>query len=402
MFAFPVAYMNSNDGTSILAFGNGPEITLTESGSFDKMQAFVDAHRGQFIFGSLSYDLKNQVERLTSKNLNMHEFPHAILWVPHYVVRFKDETYHFEQGESCEESETFIQTFIEESTNKKFESLPYMLNPRTGRETYLKNVIQLKDEIQHGNIYEVNYCQEFYAENVEIGNPLNTYFKLNNLTKAPYSSFFSINEFSIFSGSPERFLRKEGNKLTSSPIKGTHKRGDSAEEDERFKHDLLNDQKERSENVMIVDLVRNDLSKIAAKGSVNVDELFGIYTFETVHQMISTISCELRENVSFSDILKATFPMGSMTGAPKVSAMQLIEKHEDFQRGIYSGSVGFIAPNGDFDFNVIIRTLIYNAKKKYLSCPVGGAITINSSPEKEYEECLVKVKGILDQMHAEV
>jgi para-aminobenzoate synthetase component 1 len=401
MFAFPVAYMNSNDGTSILAFGSGPEITLTESGAFDKMQAFVDTHKSQFIFGCLSYDLKNQVEKSSSENLNRHEFPDAIFWVPRYVVRFQNETYLFEQGESCEESESFIRTFVEESTNKKFESLPYELIPRTDREAYLKNVIQLKDEIQHGNIYEVNYCQEFYAENVEIDNPLNTYFKLNSLTKAPYSSFFSINEFSIFSGSPECFLRKEGNKLISSPIKGTHKRGASAEEDKRFKHDLLNDQKERSENVMIVDLVRNDLSKIAAKGSVNVDELFGIYTFETVHQMISTISCEVRENVSFSDILKATFPMGSMTGAPKMSAMQLIEKHEDFQRGIYSGSVGFIAPNGDFDFNVIIRTLIYNAKKKYLSCPVGGAITINSSPEKEYEECLIKVKGILDQMYAE-
>ena len=130
------------------------------------------------------------------------------------------------------------------------------------------------------------------------------------------------------------------------------------------------------------------------------DEFLGIHTFETVHQMISTISCEVEDSVSFTDILQATFPMGSMTGAPKFSAMNLIDEHEDFQRGIYSGSIGYIAPNGDFDLNVIIRSLIYNQKKKYLSCPVGGAITILANAEDEYDECLVKVKGILDQMNA--
>ena len=400
MFGFPVAYLNSNNGSSILAFGNGSQLTIREGEAFQPLQRFVDEHKGKYIFGCLSYDLKNQVEALDSSNLNMHEFPATVFWVPEYVVRFKDEQSVFEQGELTKESKAFLRSFIEQEENQNFQALPYVLNPRTNRETYLENVRKLKDEIQHGNIYEVNYCQEFYAENVEIHNPLNAYFKLNSITRAPYSTFFSIDEFTIFSGSPERFLRRENNKLISSPIKGTHKRGNSPEEDEQFKSDLLNDQKERSENVMIVDLVRNDLSKIATKGSVTVDELFGIYTFETVHQMISTVSCELKENTSLTEILKATFPMGSMTGAPKVSAMELIEKHEDFQRGIYSGSIGFIAPNGDFDFNVIIRTLIYNAKKKYLSCPVGGAITINSSPEKEYEECLVKVQGILDQMHA--
>ena len=209
-----------------------------------------------------------------------------------------------------------------------------------------------------------------------------------------------MGNFEIFSGSPERYIKKEGLKLISQPIKGTAKRGQSKEEDLRLKERLLADPKERAENVMIVDLVRNDLSKIARKNSVKVDELFGIYSFETVHQMISTISCEVEETTSFTDVLKATFPMGSMTGAPKHSAMKLIEKHENFKRGIYSGAIGYIAPNGDFDFNVVIRTLIYNRETKYLSCPVGGAITIQSSPEAEYEECNIKVQSILKGMNA--
>ena len=196
------------------------------------------------------------------------------------------------------------------------------------------------------------------------------------------------------------YLNRKNNVLKTSPIKGTRKRGATSTDDDRLKIELKNDLKEQAENIMIVDLVRNDLSRIAEKNSVNVDELMGIYSFETVHQMISTVSCRINDAVSFSDILRATFPMGSMTGAPKISAMQLIEKHEVFKRGIYSGAIGYISPNGDFDLNVIIRSLIYNEKEKYLSCPVGGAITINAEAESEYKECLVKVKGILDQMNA--
>ena len=197
------------------------------------------------------------------------------------------------------------------------------------------------------------------------------------------------------SGSPERFIQRKGNKLSSSPIKGTSKRGKDVAEDEHLKKLLYNDPKERSENVMIVDLVRNDLSKLALDNTVKVDELFGIHTFETVHQMISTISCEVPTKTTFSEILHATFPMGSMTGAPKVSAMKLIEKHEDFKRGLYSGSVGLMAPNGDFDFNVVIRSLLYNYKNQYLSCAVGSAITIKATPEDEFNECMLKAQKLI-------
>lgn len=400
MYKFPIAYFNSNDGTGRLAFGDGPLLELTSDQPLKALQEFIDEHQGSYILTNLSYDLKNNIENLSSKNEDTNEFPVGYAWVPKYMVDIDKENINFIHGERDRTSMEFLDYFMEEEIDQNFHPFPYEFESRVSKDEYLEHVEQLKNEIQQGNIYEVNYCQEFYAENVSIDYPLDSYFKLNQLTKAPFSSFFSIGEHMIFCGSPERYLMRQGNKLTSEPIKGTKKRGKTPEEDETLKKALLNDPKERSENVMIVDLVRNDLSKIAISNTVNVDELFGIYTFETVHQMISRISCEIDESVSFTDILSASFPMGSMTGAPKISAMKLIEQHENFKRGIYSGSIGYIKPNGDFDMNVVIRTLIYNKRKKYLSCPVGGAITINSDPEKEYEECLVKVKGILDGMNA--
>lgn len=400
MFDFPVSYLNSNDGTSLLAFGEG-ELKLFDSENVIKdIQTFIDKHTGEFIFTCLSYDLKNEFEKLHSENHDGMEFPKAMLWVPEYIVEVENDNFSFIKGSQSEEAMAFVDYFRSIKNSSDFDVLSFEFKPRTNREEYLKHVNELKEEIQQGNIYEINYCQEYYVENVELNNPLSAYFKLNSITKAPYSAYMNINDFVLMSGSPERYIQRKKNTLSSSPIKGTIKRGESLEEDELLKKQLFNDPKERSENVMIVDLVRNDLSRIATKNSVEVDELFGIHTFETVHQMISTISCKVESEITFSDILNATFPMGSMTGAPKISAMQLIEKHEDFKRGLYSGSVGLIAPNGDFDFNVIIRSIQYNKRKKYLSCSVGGAITIQSEAEKEFEECNVKIQGILNKMNA--
>ncbi len=400
MFDFPLAYLNSNDGTSLLAFGKGELLICDSNNSINEIQSFIDNHKGQFIFSCLSYDLKNEIEKLDSQNFDGMKFPKALLWIPEFIVEIDNDAFQFTIGKSNEENERFVSQFITEKNRPEFKSFPHQLKPRTSQEDYLSHVNQLKEEIQQGNIYEVNYCQEFYAENVELENSLNAYFKLNSITKAPYSVYFNIGNFILMSGSPERFIQRKGNKLSSSPIKGTSKRGKDVAEDEHLKKLLYKDPKERSENVMIVDLVRNDLSKLALDNTVKVDELFGIHTFETVHQMISTISCEVPTKTTFSEILHATFPMGSMTGAPKVSAMKLIEKHEDFKRGLYSGSVGLMAPNGDFDFNVVIRSIQYNKKEKYLSCSVGGAITIQSTAEKEYEECKVKIQGILTKMNA--
>jgi para-aminobenzoate synthetase component 1 len=223
---------------------------------------------------------------------------------------------------------------------------------------------------------------------------MDAFFKMNEVTQAPFAAYVQFDEFSVFCGSPERFLKKEGNKLITQPIKGTAPRGLDEKEDELIKEQLRNNPKERSENIMIVDLVRNDLSQVASKASVKVDELCGIYTFETVHQMISTVSCELRENITFLDILKATFPMGSMTGAPKKRAMELIEEYESFKRGLYSGTIGYIAPNGDFDLNVVIRSLTWNAKTGLLTLATGSAITVSANGPSEFEECLLKAEAL--------
>ncbi len=399
MINYPVAYLNSNDGSGLLAFGEGDRLVADKGMAIHDLELFISYHAKKYLFGYLSYDLKNEIEDLQSEKKDNKEFPELFFWVPKYVVKLKGEHFEFVQGDKTKESFEFLNYFLEEETDQNFH--PYHLDFQStiSKEKYLANVEKLKEHIQQGNIYEVNYCQEFLVENVEIEFPLDAYFKLNNITKAPFSSYLQFDDYAVFCGSPERFLKKTGSNLKSQPIKGTAKRNADLEKDEQLKKDLLTDPKERAENVMIVDLVRNDLSKIATKNSVTVDELFGIYSFETVHQMISTISCELKENTKFTDILKATFPMGSMTGAPKLSAMQLIEEHENFKRGIYSGSIGYIDPNGDFDFNVVIRSLFYNKKKKIMTCDVGGAITMQSDGEKEYEECLTKVQRILDGMN---
>ncbi len=399
MYNFPISYLNSNNGSGLLAFGEGKMIQQTSGNAFPQLDLFINENPNKYIFGWLGYDLKNEIEKLTSKNIDQLEFPDLYFWVPKYVVELKNETITFLQGEKCDESFDFISYFLEEETDQNFHLYSFNFEPLIDKKTYIEQVEKLKKHIQIGNIYEINFCQEFIAKNVEINYPLDAYFKLNIITQAPFSSFFHAGDYTVFCGSPERFLKREGTNLLSEPIKGTAKRGKTAEEDEKLKNDLHSDPKERAENIMIVDLVRNDLSKIASKNSVTVNELCKIYSFETVHQMISSISCEIDEHTPFIDIIKATFPMGSMTGVPKIRAMELIEEHESFKRGLYSGSIGYIKPNGDFDFNVVIRSILYNKIKKILSCSVGGAITDLSSPEKEYEECLTKVQRILDGMN---
>lgn len=387
----PLAYFNSNNGTSLFFQGCESHIRINHTGNaLDDLDKFIEQNKGSFIALALSYDLKNEIEELPSSNRDQTKFPAIIVWIPEAVYEITDQAKTLIEGKISDDAllNDFLTSEGDQSSVK--------LYARTTKEAYLNNVIHLKEHIQLGDIYEVNYCQEFYAENCEIKNPSALYHRLNEITQAPFSSYIQFDEFNIMSGSPERFLRKNGDSLISQPIKGTKRRGDNAFQDAEFIEELRKDPKERSENIMIVDLVRNDLSKVAQRNTVKVDELCGIYTFETVHQMISTVSCKLKEDTSLSEILRATFPMGSMTGAPKISAMELIDQYEDFNRGIFSGSVGYIRPNGDFDLNVIIRTLIYNHLEKYVSCPVGGAITIQSDPENEYQECQVKIGRILD------
>jgi para-aminobenzoate synthetase component I len=396
----PIAYLNSNNGSGKLFLGAINSIRAHAHTPISELQHFIEHHKGEYIVLALSYDLKNKFEKLTSSNHDGIQFPDFIAFVPETVLSVEKEAIHFLKGEKTPDVLQFVDFFLEEETDDNFHPYNFEFQARTTKEDYLKNVEKLKGHIQRGDIYEVNYCQEFFAEKVEIPYPLDAFFKVNRITKAPFSAYLSFDEFRVMCGSPERFVAKKGQKLLSQPIKGTAPRFVDKERDEAMKQALQNDPKEKAENVMIVDLVRNDLSKIAQKSSVKVDELMGIYSFETVHQMISTVSCSIDDKVSFTDVMKATFPMGSMTGAPKFSAMELAEKTEDFKRGLYSGSIGYIDPNGDFDLNVVIRTLLYNTQNQYLSCAVGGAITIQSDPEKEYEECWTKVKKLLDGFQA--
>ncbi len=242
-----------------------------------------------------------------------------------------------------------------------------------------------------------NFCQEFFAEDTVI-DPLAVFLKLNEISPNPFAAFFKWKGNYVLCASPERFLAKRGEKLISQPIKGTAKRGVDDAEDEAIKQELRNHTKEQQENVMIVDLVRNDLTRSAKQGTVKTEELFGIYTFNQVHQMISTVVCELEDGISAIQAIKNSFPMGSMTGAPKISAMQLMEQYEHSRRGVYSGAIGYFCPDDDFDFNVVIRSLLYNQNKKYLSFQTGSAITYHADAEKEYEECLLKAQAILEAL----
>ncbi|MCL6295188.1 aminodeoxychorismate synthase component I [Jejuia spongiicola] len=362
--------------------------------SFEKLKEYQN-HTNDWIFGYLTYDLKNDVEALSSNNFDGLEFPDLYFFQPKKLFLIKDNQVEIQYLKGVEdelEEDLNVIEQINESTKPQI-SNSIKIKLRIHKDEYFEKINHMLAHIHRGDIYEANFCQEFYAENTAI-NPLETYNKLNTISNPPFATFLKHQDKYLLSASPERYLRKTGNTIISQPIKGTAKRSDDLEEDQLLKEELLKDEKERSENIMIVDLVRNDLSKTAIKGSVMVEELCEIYTFDQVHQMISTVTSKVEENTHPVDIIKSTFPMGSMTGAPKISAMKIIEDLEETKRGLYSGTVGYFSPNGDFDFNVIIRSILYNKTKQYVSYSVGGAITAKSNPLKEYEECLVKAKAM--------
>ncbi|MFY7963671.1 MAG: anthranilate synthase component I family protein [Chitinophagaceae bacterium] len=357
-----------------------------------ELKSFVNETK-DWIFGHISYDFKNSIFQSTSNNTDVLEFPELYLFQPKVVIKLFSSHVVIETIEIAP-IKIFERITSTNITNPITTKKSVIVKPRISKTHYFEKVNALKNHIQLGDCYEINFCQEFYAENIEV-DPFQIFNKLNTISPTPFSVYYKLNNKYVLCASPERFIKKQANKIISQPIKGTSKRDlQNEHKDLISKQSLAKSQKEKSENVMIVDLVRNDLSKIATKKSVNVDELFGIYSFPQVHQMISTISATVDDNIDFVDILKATFPMGSMTGAPKHKVMQLIEEYEESKRGIYSGSIGYITPNKDFDFNVVIRSIMYNETLKFLNYQVGGAITHYSNPEDEYEECLLKAKAI--------
>lgn len=369
------------------------------SDSFHALRSFHDSKQ-DWIFGFLSYDLKNEVEDLRSSNIDEMLLPNLSFFQPKWVFEIIDNdiNIHFPLEVPRKEMQLVFKEIMLTEIDVRKASKVNVKN-RISKSEYISTFNKLQEHIKRGDIYEINFCQEYFAKSAVL-NPVSIFEKLYEISNSPFSAFFRIDDLHLMSASPERFIKKSSNKIISQPIKGTIKRGDSEEQDLKLKEKLRQCPKEQSENVMIVDLVRNDLSKTAKMSTVKVEELFGIYSFTQVHQMISTVTSELKDGTHWSEVLKTTFPMGSMTGAPKIRAMQLIEEYEVFKRGLYSGSVGYVTPGGDFDFNVVIRSILYNASNNYVSLAVGSAITANANGEAEYAECELKAKAMLEVLNA--
>jgi len=373
----------------LLAAGQKRMISSIAGSALHELEQFLD-ERKSWLFGHLSYDLKNEIENISSRHVDQVGFPDLFFFEPEILIRLSAD-------EVCIEADDALAVF-EEIENYVNNSLPvtgsFQVKNRISKSQYVDYVRQLQKHIARGDCYEVNYCQEFFAEGAII-DPLHVYKRLSETSPNPFSALYRVHDKWLICASPERFLKRNGSSVISQPIKGTSRRAiDNVFTDELNKQTLYNSRKDRSENVMVVDLVRNDLAKVCREGTVKVDELFGIYSFPQVHQMISTVSGELKPYIRFEEIIRAAFPMGSMTGAPKRRVMELIEQYEQTKRGIFSGAVGYITPDGDFDFNVVIRSIMYNETSKYLSFQAGSGITFYSEAEQEWEECLLKAEAI--------
>ena len=395
-----VVYLDSNDYPQqyssydcILAVDAFTSIKTDYHNAFEDLKQYQQISK-DWLLGYLAYDLKNDIEALNSNNFDGLDFPDLFFFQPKKLFLLKGNQLEIQYLNMCDDEveEDFEEIWLQIADLREQISA-IEIQQRISKDNYLDKVSNLLEHIHRGDIYEANFCMEFFAENAVI-NPLEKFLKLNEISKSPQAVFFKNNIQFLLSASPERYIKKEGDLIISQPIKGTAKRFLDPIEDEKSKSQLVLDPKERAENIMVTDLVRNDLSRTAQKGSVKVEELCGIYSFEQVHQMISTITSKLDSQYAAVDVIKTTFPMGSMTGTPKVSVLKIIEELEETKRGLYSGAVGYFTPNGDFDFNVVIRSILYNQEKKYASFSVGSAITSLSIPENEYEECLLKAKAM--------
>jgi len=402
-----IVFLDSNDYPQqygsydcVLAVDAFTSIKTDVDNAFENLKEYQQTTK-DWLFGYLSYDLKNDTEDLQSQNFDGLNFPDLYFFQPKKLFLLKDSQLEIQYLKMCDDE---INHDLEEIQNlksdpgageqaKQISNLNSVIHiqQRISKPEYLSKVGTMLNHIHRGDIYEANFCMEFYAENAEIS-PFETFEKLNAISRPPFAAFFKNHRQFLMSASPERYLRKEGSKIISQPIKGTAKRSNDNIEDDQIRSELQSSEKERSENIMIVDLVRNDLSKTAEKDSVNVEELCGIYTFRQVHHLISTVVSESEKPPV--EVIKTTFPMGSMTGAPKISAMNIIEKLEETKRGLYSGAIGYFTPEGDFDFNVVIRSILYNSDNRYISFSVGSAIISQSQPEMEYAECLLKANAM--------
>ncbi|MCH7403390.1 anthranilate synthase component I family protein [Belliella kenyensis] len=373
-------------------YGGFQEVLYASSHSLS-MEEIASIDKNDPLIGLISYDFKNNIEKLGSENRTVIDLPDDLFFVPEISVSFtKNQVIIMSTN-----PDRLYEEVVNWELNPK-QNHPVMIKKLTSREEYENNVQSIKNHILEGDIYEMNYCMGFEFE--ANWDPIQGYFDLVGHSPMPFSALFHAAGKYVLCASPERFLKVENEKVIAQPIKGTIRRSDDKQTDEELATQLFTSEKERAENLMIVDLMRNDLSKIAQTGSVAVEELFGVYPFPKVHQMISTVSARLNFPISFRQILSATFPMGSMTGAPKIKCMELIERYENFKRGWFSGSLGYILPDGNMDWNVIIRSIIYdsNSNKGYFA--VGSAITSDADAAYEYEECMLKASAIISTLES--
>lgn len=380
-----------NSKYEFLAGIGAVQVFQPQNNFFDEFQNWIET-TNDWVFGHFSYDLKNYIEKLESKHPDFIGFPELLFFQPEIVIKIKQNKveYLFFPQIPIEKINKTHYTILNYHISDEVFFMPF--KKRISKDEYFENFQKIRHHIQLGDIYEINYCQEFYNETFN-ANPASAFQKLMKYNATPFSAFYRNNHRFLLCASPERYLKKEGTTIISQPMKGTIRK-DKKNLDLKTK--LEQSAKDIAENVMIVDLVRNDLSRTAIKNSVKVVEMCQVYEFPSVYQMISTITSQVSPHTKIAEIIQTTFPMGSMTGAPKVKAMELIEKYEKTKRGLYSGSVGYISPESDFDFNVVIRSLQINQKTHYASFLTGGAITIQSKAEDEYQECFTKADGLLN------
>lgn len=379
---------------AVLAADALTSIQTDFAGAFDDLRQYQQSTK-DWLFGYLSYDLKNDTEALHSRNADGLQFPDLFFFQPKKLFLLKGDVLEISYLNLCDnELESDFEQIIQRVIPQPKAAEAIQVQQRIPKSEYLQKVAQMLDHIHRGDIYEANFCMEFFALAAHI-DAVQAYQKLIEISEPPFAAFLKNNCQFLMSASPERYLRKQDDTIISQPIKGTARRSADGTHDVAIREQLLTSNKERSENIMIVDLVRNDLSRTAVKGSVEVKELCGAYAFKQVHHLISTVASKVDPQTPATEIIKNAFPMGSMTGAPKISAMQIIEELEESKRGLYSGAVGYFTPTGDFDFNVVIRSILYNVQNEYVSFSVGSAITAASVPEQEYDECMLKAQAML-------
>lgn len=380
----------------VIGLGEKSKIELTSTDfSWDAVSSYLDEQAWKFF--ALSYDLKNEISKLETKNKDVLNWPVLSCVKPELTITLSKNNEFKVYGVSEAELFKLLDT-VNEKDSKPIVTFSAISASLTEEEHH-QRVRDIKREISEGNMYEMNLCLEHVLEDFECKQPFELFHKLTRTSPTPFSAYVQLNHKHVLCASPERFLTTLNNRVYSQPIKGTSKRYENFAQNQESRLHLANSIKERAEHIMIVDLVRNDLSKLCKVGSIQVDELFEIYGYKHVNQMISTISGELESSPNFVEAIKATYPMGSMTGAPKHIVMKFIDALETAARGWYSGTIGYIQPDGNFDSNVVIRSLLYDSEKRVAKFSVGGAITFDSDPTLEYEECLLKseaIRSVLD------